>query len=71
MDGDGMNAFLKDKQHVPSYKCGKCGTSYPLFAEEILYGLWYEGKLIRCKKCHAKMKYDFWKKLAIEEDGTI
>lgn len=42
------------------FRCIGCNRSYSLSQPECQFGLWREGKLIRCSKCFEAMKHEFW-----------
>lgn len=60
---------IKGFKELPMFACVKCKFNYSISDNNVLYGLWYEGRLLRCGKCHSNAKHQFWLERAIEEDG--
>jgi hypothetical protein len=44
----------------PTLDCLDCKRSYSINSPEVQFGLFKEGKLMRCDRCFKAMKHRFW-----------
>lgn len=51
----------------PVFFCPECGKEFSLNDPKVQYGLYADGKLLRCGTCFEKMKHDFWLRMAVEQ----
>ena len=51
----------------PTFMCPECGKILTLNDAKVLFGLFSDGKLIRCSVCFERVKHDFWLRMVGEE----
>lgn len=52
----------------PMFVCPKCHKSLSLNDDKLKYGLFADGKLIRCSSCFEEIKHEFWLRIVAEEE---
>lgn len=52
----------------PTFLCPVCGKQLTLNDSRVKYGLFANGRLLRCSNCFEKFKHDFWLRRVAEAE---